>query len=199
MISFVNNNLEAPFVKFRELYSIASNAKQNAIQAMCVSSFDAENIEVNARFVNLKFLDNDKLIFFTNYNSPKALQFEIHSQVSLTLYWDAINTQIRIKANLSKTSTSFNKNYFSSRSKNKNALAISSKQSNRISSFEEVLKNYNHVKENNDLSVCPDYWGGYECKPYYFEFWEGHKSRLNKRKVYEYNNIDTWKGFLLEP
>ena len=61
MITFVNNNLEAPFVKFRELYTIASNAKQNAIQAMCVSSFDSENIEVNARFVNLKFLDNDKL------------------------------------------------------------------------------------------------------------------------------------------
>jgi len=40
MITFVNNNLEAPFIKFRELYSKASNAKQNAIQAMCVSSFD---------------------------------------------------------------------------------------------------------------------------------------------------------------
>ena len=27
--------------------------------------------------------------------------------------------------------------------------------------------------------------GGYSFSPYYFEFWDGHKSRVNKRYVYE--------------
>ena len=31
----------------------------------------------------------------------------------------------------------------------------------------------------------PDFWGGFSFVPYYFEFWQGHKNRLNKRHVFE--------------
>ena len=31
----------------------------------------------------------------------------------------------------------------------------------------------------------PDFWGGYSFIPYYFEFWQGHENRLNKRHVFE--------------
>ena len=42
----------------------------------------------NLRFVNLKFIDNDKFIFFTNYNSPKSLAFETHNQISGLFFWE---------------------------------------------------------------------------------------------------------------
>ena len=47
----------------------AFNANQN-IEAMSIASYNKEN-EVESRFVNCKFIDNDKFIFFSNYNSPK--------------------------------------------------------------------------------------------------------------------------------
>ena len=61
-----------------------------------------------------------------------------------------------------------------------------------------LLKNMTqHIKILKN-EKCPDYWGGYSFVPYYFEFWEGHQSRINKREVFE--KIDNvWKHFILQP
>ena len=80
----------------------------------------------------------------------------------------------------------------------KNALAISSKQSRAIDSYRQVVDKYNFALVNNNLKICPDYWGGFAFKPYEFEFWTGHKSRLNKRVKFVSNN-KTWLETILEP
>ena len=46
-----------------------------------------------------------------------------------------------------KTSKEYNQEYFKSRSVDKNALSISSNQSNSIASFDNVIENYNKAKE----------------------------------------------------
>ena len=78
----------------------------------------------------------------------------------------------------------------------KNALAISSEQSSPIDSYETLQKNYELALQKNNLSECPDYWGGYAFEPFYFEFWEGHDSRLNRRETYELQNDEWIHGFL---
>ena len=103
-----------------------------------------------------------------------------------------------MKANIKKTSKKFNNLYFKNRSAKKNALAISSNQSKEISSYENVISNYKKVLKNEELSICPNYWGGYSFTPYYFEFWEGNESRLNKREIYELND-NKWIIGYLEP
>ena len=69
--------------------------------------------------MNLKFVDDDKFIFFTNYESLKSKNFDDHDQISALLYWNKINTQIRIKAKISKTSAEYNNKYFRGRSNEK--------------------------------------------------------------------------------
>ena len=86
-----------------------------------------------------------------------------------------------MKAQIKKTTKEFNQKYFFDRSKEKNALAISSNQSKQIDSYSQVIDNYNRSLESDDLKKCPEYWGGYSFIPYYFEFLEGHESRINKR------------------
>ena len=103
-----------------------------------------------------------------------------------------------MKAYIEKTSKEFNSAYFVKRDKKKNALAISSEQSSPIDSYETLQKNYELALQKNNLSECPDYWGGYAFKPFYFEFWEGHKSRLNKREVFDKIN-GAWKHSFLQP
>ena len=92
----------------------------------------------------------------------------------------------------------FNQNYFFNRPEEKNALAISSNQSKLIDSYSQVKENYNRSLESDDLKKCPEHWGGYSFIPYYFEFWEGHELRLNKREVFD--KIDgIWKHSFLQP
>ena len=198
MIKFKNLNQEIPYLILKKKYDDAINADQKNIEAMSISSYSVKLGEVNSRFVNLKFVDNKDFIFFSNYNSPKSEDFKDHNQITALIYWNSTNTQIRLKAQIKKTSKEYNKAYFLKRSDQKNALAISSKQSKPINSYSQVKENYNKSLKNDDLKKCPEFWGGYSFTPYYFEFWEGHESRLNKREVYKKSD-DSWKHFILQP
>jgi pyridoxamine 5'-phosphate oxidase len=198
MIMFLNDNSSIPFLEFKNKYNQAIKAKQSSVEAVCISSFNNTSSEVNSRYVNLKVIDNDKFIFFSNYNSPKSIEFSSYNQIAAVFFWESTNSQIRIKAKIKKTSYEYNQRYFLNRSEEKNALAISSNQSNSISSYNQVRANYNKSLKNDDLKKCPEFWGGYSFTPYYFEFWEGHESRLNKREVYE-KSADSWKYIILQP
>ena len=198
MIQFNNLNQEIPYLLLKEKYDEALNSGQRGIEAISISSYKKEINEVDSRYVNLKFISNDEFIFFSNYDSSKASAFNSHDQIAALLYWPSINVQIRIRAKIKKTSDEFNQKYFFDRSEEKNALAISSNQSRPIDSYNQVKENYNKSLENDDLKKCPEFWGGYSFTPYYFEFWEGHESRLNKREAYKKSD-DSWKHLILQP
>ena len=198
MIQFNNLSQEAPYLIYKAKYDEALNAGQKTIEAVSVSSYNSKTNEVDSRYVNLKFIINDEFIFFSNYESLKASSFNSHDQIAALLYWPSINVQIRIKAIIKKTSNEYNQKYFFDRSEKKNALAISSNQSKQIDSYNQVKQNYNKSFKNDDLKKCPEFWGGYSFTPYYFEFWQGHESRINKREVYEKSD-DSWKHFILQP
>ena len=198
MIKFNNLNQEVPYILFKEKYDHALKVGQKAIEAIAISSFNNEMAEVDSRYVNLKFISNDEFIFFSNYESSKAAAFKSHNQIAALIYWPSINIQIRMKAKIKKTSDEFNQKYFFDRSEEKNAIAISSNQSKEIDSYKQVKENYKKSIKNDDLKKCPEYWGGYSFTPYYFEFWEGHESRINKREVIE--KVDgVWKETFLQP
>jgi pyridoxamine 5'-phosphate oxidase len=199
MIEIVNHieNCD-PYTKFYNFYDLAIKSNQNFIEAINISSFDIQREEVNSRFVNLKYINGSEWTFFSNYNSPKAKDFLDHSQISAVIFWDSINTQIRIKANIKKSNNNLSDKHFFSRSKEKNALAISSNQSLKIDSYDSVKKKYQNILKKEKFTKRPKFWGGYSFTPYYFEFWEGDASRVNKRN--EYTNInDNWIHSILEP
>jgi pyridoxamine 5'-phosphate oxidase len=198
MIQFNNLNKEAPYQFFKDKYDEAVNSGQKAIEAISISSYNKEISEVDSRYVNLKFITNDEFIFFSNYKSPKASSFISHNQIAALFFWSSINVQIRMRAKIKRTTDEFNQNYFFNRSEEKNALAISSNQSMPIDSYNQVKESYNKSLKNDDLKKCPEFWGGYSFTPYYFEFWEGHESRLNKREVYEKSD-GSWQHLFLQP
>tara|TARA_Y100001935_G_scaffold54284_1_gene45411 strand:+ start:10615 stop:11211 length:597 start_codon:yes stop_codon:yes gene_type:complete len=196
MIIFKRIPNEEPFLKFKEYYDLAFLKKQKSIDALAISSLLKDDLTVDSRYVNLKMIDDGKLIFFSNYESRKANQFNSHNTVSALIYWNNINIQIRIKGKISKTTDDFNQKYFSKRDIKKNSLAISSKQSEYIKSFEEVKLNYRKSLENDDLTQCPSFWGGYAIKPFYIEFWKGDTNRCNLRTEYSLNNLSWVKRYL---
>ena len=147
MIKFKNLSKDEPYTLFKMKYEEALENKQTGINAISISSYDTKKRQVDSRFVNLKFIEDQNFIFFSNYNSPKSIAFQSHDQISALIYWHSTNTQIRMRAKIIKTSRKYNLEYFKNRSLEKNALAISSKQSKTISSFNEIKYKYEEVKK----------------------------------------------------
>ncbi len=199
MIKFINLSTEAPYSHFQTLYKKALDQNQKGVEVISISSFDKNNNEVEARYVNLKYIQENEWIFFSNYLSPKAQQFESHDQISVLIYWEQINIQIRMKAKIYKTSDQFSDEHFQVRAKEKNALAISSNQSQSIESFEEVAKKFNSTLDAmTEETKRPQSWGGFSFVPYYFEFWQGHENNLNERHFFKQRG-GKWQEGLIQP
>ena len=196
-ISKISN--EIPFNIFKKFYLQALEKNQESIEAISISSLNKKKNEIESRYVNLKYVIDKKFIFFSNYKSLKADDFSSHNQISALFYWNKIDTQIRIKASIEKSSKEFSDEHYQMRSNKKNALAHSSEQSTKVKSYEEVQKNYNNlIISKETLKTRPEFWGGYSFEPYYIEFWQGNTSRINKRTVYELVD-DKWSKYFLNP
>ena len=104
MIQFNNLSKEPPYLVFKKKYEDSLNANQKNIEAISIASYSTSKKEVNARYVNLKIVEENKFIFFSNYKSPKSLEFSAHKQITALIYWSSTNTQIRMKAYIEKTS-----------------------------------------------------------------------------------------------
>jgi pyridoxamine 5'-phosphate oxidase len=200
-IKFKNIDDSEPYRLFHEKYKFAQKKDQKNIDALCISSYNTIKKEVSSRYVNLKYINKDNWVFFTNYNSPKSNDFLSHEQISAVFFWNKSNIQIRMKAKVKKISEKESDIHFMGRSTEKNALAISSNQSAEISSFQDIKSNYEHTLKNllkEDEVARPNSWGGFSFKPYYFEFWEGSDFRLNNRVAYSYDSSN-WKASFLAP
>ena len=197
MISFIDISDQEPYSKFLKLYNDAYESGQGNIEAACISSISCKN-KPNSRFINIKYVHNKDFVFFTNYNSQKANDFDNNNFVSLAFFWNSTKIQIRINGVIEKTSKKFSDDHWKTRNVEKNALAFSSKQSSIISSFKMVKDKYSDSLANSDLSKRPEYWGGYKILPKSFEFWQGDKFRLNKRELFIFKN-DGFIKYILEP
>lgn len=63
-IEFKEVDGSIPYQKFLDLYKKASNKNQKNIDAICISSFNDDTKEISSRYVNCKYLIQDKFIFF---------------------------------------------------------------------------------------------------------------------------------------
>ena len=62
MIRFNSLNQGEPYLTFKQKYCMALDLGQKNIEAIAISSYNIKQNEVDSRFVNLKFIDDDKLM-----------------------------------------------------------------------------------------------------------------------------------------
>lgn len=193
-----NSVLTDPIEQFRKWFGEALTsavAEPNAMNICTVS----ESGRPSSRIVLLKAIEDNGLVFFTNYQSKKGKELETRPAAAITFFWSELERQIRIEGTVEKISREESIDYFHSRPRGSQLGAWVSKQSTKTTKnqLESELKEQESYWGDKEID-CPEYWGGYILKPDYFEFWQGRPSRLHDRITYVQVNNE-WKIERLSP
>lgn len=187
-----------PYEQFRDWFDEAVKSELLEPNAMVLST--VENNCPSQRTVLMKALDEKGITFFTNYESRKARQIEANNKVSVLFPWYALERQVAISGTVEKVSKKESLAYFLSRPFSSQLGAWVSQQSSVISSrniLETKLEEMKRKFQEGKVPI-PDFWGGFRIIPQSYEFWQGRKSRLHDRILYE--KIDNqWSPKRLSP
>ena len=188
-----------PFNQFSSWMQQALDLKIHDPTAMTIATVAADG-QPSQRIVLLKNIDQNGFVFYTNYESRKAIELNVNSKISLLFPWNIIDRQVKICGEAKKISAEESAKYFSTRPKDSQLAAIVSKQSSVLSSRASIVERFESLQEEykGQNIPLPSYWGGYRVVPLEMEFWQGGASRLHDRFRYVRNGNE-WEIDRLAP
>ena len=155
----------------------------------------------SCRIVLLKGIEENKFLFYTNYQSHKGKELENNPVCALTFFWPELERQVRIEGVASRVGENQSMEYFQSRPIGAQISAWASPQSSIIENrtiLEERVKQIEKRFESNKVLPRPHQWGGYAVAPHMIEFWQGRENRLHDRL--EYTQVEgSWMIHRLAP
>lgn len=191
---------EDPITLFRQWFGEAQDSNILEPNAMILSTVSAD-LKVHSRTVLLKEITETGFVFYTNYQSAKAMDIEHSADVSITFLWKELERQIRIEGSAEKISRARSEKYFNSRPRGSQLGAWASPQSDIIADRSILQKNLDDLQkkypEGTQVPI-PPHWGGYEITPDFVEFWQGRESRLHDRIAFT-SHDNAWNVVRLAP
>ncbi len=156
--------------------------------------------EIHNRVVLCKSWSENGFTFFTNYLSAKGRELAGHPSAGAVFYWDPLARQVRISGSVKKVSVEESQEYWRSRNRDSQLSQYISRQSEEVSSREELEQlKQRAAKEFEGREVpCPKHWGGYVLSPKIIEFWIGKTGRLHDRFQFE-KSEKAWTFRILYP
>lgn len=192
--------LPDPIAQFRVWFDAVIAAGITEPNAMTLSTVTTDG-KPSARIVLLKGVDERGFSFFTNYESRKGHELASNPHASLTFLWKEMERQVRVEGTVTKVSREESEAYYNIRPRNSRLGAWVSNQSQVISNravLEENMKELQARYPGEDIPLPPN-WGGYIVKPDLIEFWQGQRSRLHDRFVYQHQPDGSWQLERLAP
>lgn len=170
-----------PFDIARSWLTEAEASEPNDPNAIALSTVDASGLP-NARMVLLKEIADDAFVFFTNYESAKAIEIETAGKAAFVMHWKSLQRQIRVRGTVVRESDTASDAYYASRALGSRIGAWASQQSRPLSSKMALMENV--AKEglrHGPNPKRPTFWGGYRIVPCEIEFWAAGEFRLHDR------------------
>lgn len=189
-----------PFDQFHDWFSDSLKANLKEPNAMTLATVASDGFP-SARIVLLKGFDKDGFVFYTNYDSRKGKELMLNNKAALVFHWVELERQVRIEGLVIKTSRETSEKYFRTRPRGSQLGALSSPQSSVISDRSVLeIKAEKMKAAYSDLEIpLPKNWGGFVVQPHQIEFWQGRRSRLHDRILYQKNESGIWEIVRLAP
>ncbi|MGQ9864247.1 MAG: pyridoxamine 5'-phosphate oxidase [Bacteroidia bacterium] len=168
------------------------------VKAWVEEAAQAEELEPNAfalatlgeypsvRFVLVKEITAEGIVFYTNYESEKGHQLGAIPRAGACFWWAKLERQLRMEGEVEKVSAQQSDAYFAVRPYLSQVGAWASPQSQVIPSrawLEKRFETYQAQYPEGNVPR-PAFWGGYLIRPRRVEFWQGQRNRLHDRIVY---------------
>jgi len=188
-----------PFSIFDAWYSEARTSEINDYNAMAVATVAADG-QPSVRMVLLKGHDERGFVFYTNYESRKALEIFATGRAALLFHWKSLRRQIRIEGPVQRVSDAEGDAYFATRSRDSQLGAWASDQSRPLDSRATFEARYEAVcAQFEGIEVPrPPHWSGFRVQPVRIEFWQDRAHRLHERRLFT-RSADGWSEGLLYP
>ncbi|HSM09609.1 MAG TPA: pyridoxamine 5'-phosphate oxidase, partial [Gemmatimonadota bacterium] len=126
-----------PIRLFARWYEAARDADVPLPEAMALATSTPDG-EPSVRMVLLKDFDEDGFVFYTNYESRKAVELDANPRAALTFHWTVLEQQVRIEGTAVRTSRDEAEEYFRTRPRDSRIGAWASPQSREIASREAL-------------------------------------------------------------
>ena len=187
-------------IVFREWRALAAGSGRLAHpDATCVSTVDS-NGNPDARFVDLKAVQDDGFVFCTSFNSPKGEQLAANPHVALTFWWDSAGRQIRVLGVAHRLPDAEADRWFGERPRDAQLTTWAFEQSAPLAPHHSTAHMLDEVRQRfpDGPIPRPAYWGGYLIAPYRMEFLIFDVSRVHRRHLYELQHGE-WVVSELQP
>lgn len=172
---------ENPFELAKSWLAEAEAAEPNDPDAMALATVDSDGLP-NVRIVLLKEIESNGLVFFTNFESTKAVELTATGKAAVVMHWKSLRRQVRARGPIERVSTGQSEVYYKSRSLKSRLGAWASRQSRPLESRAALMAEVAKVAARHPLDPpLPPHWGGFRVRPVEFEFWADGEFRLHDR------------------
>lgn len=187
-----------PLQQFEQWFQAALDAGVPEPNAMTLATVGPEG-RPSTRIVLIKDYDARGLVWYTNYDSRKGRELAAHPWAALQFHWVEMERVVRIEGRVERVAEAESDAYYASRPLDSRLGAWASPQSQPITS-RAVLVNAAKAAAQHGLNPPrPPHWGGFRLDPDRWEFWQGRKSRLHDRLVYQREPDGRWQRQRLAP
>jgi len=171
-------------------------------EAMALSTVGSDGAP-SVRIVLCRAIDEDGVVFYTNYASRKGNELASNPRAAIVFHWAVLGRQVRLEGVAAKVSAAQSDSYFHSRPRGSQLAACVSPQSQTIDDLALLEESKSKLAAAlGDAEVPrPATWGGYRVNAQAVELWTAGRDRLHCRVRYDRDPASGgWgRGRLLAP